>query len=1183
MTSRKTSRGRNSLWRKTSYFLICVMLGLCSVAQVIGQASKDLPPPTANLTLIPSGSLVIAMDNTNQALVSPFNLKAYGLVNNLLQNSIPVMWAIKTGKAKDATDFTVTAARIAPSATAATTYNFAGGPFIVHRDFAELAKVKITAFGNNVAVYQTTADVTVDIRYTLTLKPNVAISNVNTSIHTGVLNDAGIPNYTTVDPTTLTASSCYTSHSEPHTSATAGIPNVKAFVQSGGNFLAECLAASTYENNASGHFQTTAGITSNNVSNVLTYPNADLAYSQFVGALTAGPGGSEQDWYLSTGSSWQNGGHIHADDGVVSGKGQEFAASASRVNSGSGPGGMVFYLGGHTYAGSSSLSDINGERMYLNFILTPPTRPSGCGLDFSSSIYSISGTIYEDVNGDSNMSDGVGRPNVNVRMYTDANNNGVIDTGDVYLAQTTTNGSGVYSFNVSTGASGSNYLVAIDSKSVTPNAGLNGGFTQGDVWAEQTYGDDPTDGSLIIGPRFGGRQSTVSDNFNLSSTTPANNTYEHVARVPISGGNVAGVDFGFSFNVVTNMSAGDNTDNDTSNNRTVQGSLRQFIQNANAIAGANTMRFVPAIAANAGSWWRLTVTTALPAITDSNTTIDGTAYSNSNGTTVLDNNSGSVGTGGTVGVDALALSQVAKPELEIIDGSTITLGLDLQAATSTVRKLAIYGFGTTANNNAHANIRVGSFSGALIEYNLIGTTASSFSDPGASRSGGDNVRVVGGSSGVLRYNAIGYSAGAGVGLESGSNSWQVTGNEIRGNGIGNSSLAGLDVNASSGATITGNLIAGNEGAGIDSVNSGGSNSIVNNTVTGNGVGTTASVVTAGIRLYGAGSTVDRNIINANFGAGVMVTSSASSNTITRNSIYANGTITNKGGGGPSNQIGIDLLSSTDNQSTGTSTFVTINDNGDGDAGGNGLLNFPVITSAQIVGSNLVLKGYARPGAAIEFFIVAADPSGFGEGQTYLVTLTEGSGSDQDATTGTYTNPVNGLNQGTDTTNKFQFTIATPGGVSLGTVLTATATLSSATSEFSGNVTVAAAPPDVGLAKSVNPSGSQPPGTDLTYSIAFTNGGGSAAQTLVIKDPIPPNTDFKVGSESHDLGTTGLTVVVAYSNDNGSTWTYAPASGGGGAPAGYDRNVTNIRWTFSGNLSQGSPNNTGTVSFITRIR
>jgi uncharacterized repeat protein (TIGR01451 family) len=137
-----------------------------------------------------------------------------------------------------------------------------------------------------------------------------------------------------------------------------------------------------------------------------------------------------------------------------------------------------------------------------------------------------------------------------------------------------------------------------------------------------------------------------------------------------------------------------------------------------------------------------------------------------------------------------------------------------------------------------------------------------------------------------------------------------------------------------------------------------------------------------------------------------------------------------------------------------------------------------------------------------------------------------------------------------------------------------------------SITITALPapvPNVGLSKSVSPSGSQVPGTDLAYTINISNGGTAAAQSLVISDPIPNNTDFKIGSVTSSLGTTGLTVVVAYSNNGGSTFVYTPVSGGGGAPAGYDRNVTNIRWTFAGNLSQTAPNNTGSVSFTARIR
>ena len=97
-----------------------------------------------------------------------------------------------------------------------------------------------------------------------------------------------------------------------------------------------------------------------------------------------------------------------------------------------------------------------------------------------------------------------------------------------------------------------------------------------------------------------------------------------------------------------------------------------------------------------------------------------------------------------------------------------------------------------------------------------------------------------------------------------------------------------------------------------------------------------------------------------------------------------------------------------------------------------------------------------------------------------------------------------------------------------------------------------------------------------YAFVLTD--PNPATTLKIND----YTDFKVGSVANTLGSL-TSVTVAYSSDNGATWTYTPASGAGGAPAGFDRNVTHVRWTFTGSLVQTAPNNSGSVSFTARIR
>src|SRR5262249_17226925 len=114
---------------------------------------------------------------------------------------------------------------------------------------------------------------------------------------------------------------------------------------------------------------------------------------------------------------------------------------------------------------------------------------------------------------------------------------------------------------------------------------------------------------------------------------------------------------------------------------------------------------------------------------------------------------------------------------------------------------------------------------------------------------------------------------------------------------------------------------------------------------------------------------------------------------------------------------------------------------------------PTLTRASGAGGNLTVKGSAPAGATVELFAAAPDPSGYGEGKTYLTSFTA--------------------------TGSFTFTLPQPAGVVVGSVLTATATNGS-TSEFSNDVTVV-------------------PNSPTTFTVVNTNDGGAGSLRQAILD------------------------------------------------------------------------------------
>jgi len=373
----------------------------------------DLPNPSANMQLISSGSLIIPMDLTNQSVIAPFNLKAYGLVHNLLLNDVPVKWIIRSGKARNDTDFSALAERKWPTIVAPAVTEFRAGAFVIDSvwvntpfsPWVQSATQIINSFGNSVAVFELKEDKLLDVRYELSQRPKIAVfdNGGNQAIHIAILTDAGLTPIDTANPllggsyVTVGAGlftgidECYTFCSEPHWAGTLAdsniTDNIRGFVMRGGNFLAQCRGVDTYENFSKINIVSTNGMDIINQTVSHQYSNPDLAYMQFEGDLEENEGGSERNWIRSNGSSWRPGHYYAVSDANI----DTIVTSGAHIISPDSVGGNVFYLGGHDYSPFNTVPTINAARLYLNASLIPSGRPTLFTLDPGDTLFSCVG------------------------------------------------------------------------------------------------------------------------------------------------------------------------------------------------------------------------------------------------------------------------------------------------------------------------------------------------------------------------------------------------------------------------------------------------------------------------------------------------------------------------------------------------------------------------------------------------------------------------------------------------------------------------------------------------------------------------------------------------------------------------------------------------------------------------
>ncbi|PSB83312.1 hypothetical protein C5F63_19400 [Photobacterium damselae subsp. damselae] len=290
---------------------------------------------------------------------------------------------------------------------------------------------------------------------------------------------------------------------------------------------------------------------------------------------------------------------------------------------------------------------------------------------------SVSGTVFEDITGDGltdgdvslddNIGDQRGLPGVTVTIYLDDGDN-IPDSGDTVVATDVTDANGNYSF---TGLANAVYWVASDAPTTASNGsgglvaeqtiGMEALSTIPTPFAVQSYCADGAGGSVLTTNAthsfdvcYGGKTATGAD-----VTTDAG-TREHITGLYLDY-NLGNLSFGFSFNIVVN------TEFDG------VGSYQQFLLNANAYSGANTMRFVPVVPPNRASWWEVEnqdfdfVMLVFPTITEGNITIDGTAHDFSDATLLRDLDSTLLGTATTVGADwnSRSISRVDAPDFAI--------------------------------------------------------------------------------------------------------------------------------------------------------------------------------------------------------------------------------------------------------------------------------------------------------------------------------------------------------------------------------------------------------------------------------------------------------------------------------------------------------------------------------------
>jgi len=390
----------------SSRLLLIIFLFFCTT-QVKSQTTKT----------IASGAFIIDMGVLPQTISN--GLKPYGMLYDLLKNyQIPIIWSIRSGKTKDAVDFTIG------------TKSFMGGPFIIEAGFRTAAVNTAIASWQSQGVVgvTTTAPVTVPVYTTILSAPKWTLDQTSGSIAVPYFTNANIPSTayggssSSGWKTPSQLNSCDGIFILPHADPTWAVHGslLNWNLNSSGSIWQGCHSGSALTDmfnpanvaqqtnflaektgNASGsgpYFENALLLWGNHAKATIpyTYENADDPIMQFMGILDGAVTGGSENIFIPKAPGWRSTtkvpiyqpGHANIID-------NQYIHRAASVAWGRGFGdnnrGYVMMQGSHQFA-STTPEYIAAQRLFFNFSffssIGKTVTPSISGLTPGANLYS---------------------------------------------------------------------------------------------------------------------------------------------------------------------------------------------------------------------------------------------------------------------------------------------------------------------------------------------------------------------------------------------------------------------------------------------------------------------------------------------------------------------------------------------------------------------------------------------------------------------------------------------------------------------------------------------------------------------------------------------------------------------------------------------------------------------------